>query len=315
MTATTNAISGASHSIEEVQICPLCSGRSLKRLPTPRRWIGREVFRRDEAYGLRRCKRCELAFVDPRPSASRLNAFYASEDYVCHAPTAGSAKTAEFLLECVARYGPYEGRRFLDFGCGGGFLLSAARDQRWDAVGFDVGERAIASCESQGLAVTSDIRSLARNSVDVIFLNHVFEHLAEPAAVLSECRRILGKNGKLFIVVPNLAGMRARLSFPFLSRYFNVDERYRAFPIHLFYYSPRTLGQTIEKNGFRIAGMETFGVGLDEFIDRAEVRRPAPDQNRHGNGKKTSSAFKRSVKRQLFGAGLGENLLAVASPV
>jgi SAM-dependent methyltransferase len=255
--------------------------------------------------------------VNPRPTQVLLNTFYDSESYVCHNPEAGSTKTGRFLLESVARYGPYQDNQFLDFGCGGGFLLRAAMEDKWDAIGYDVGRRALDSCNSQGLTVTDNLAEIAPAGFDVVFLNHVFEHIAQPQGVLSLCHRLLSKSGKLFVVVPNLAGLRARLSFAFLSRHFNVDERHRAFPIHLFYFTPRTLVKTLESNGFRVAAVETFGLGMDEFVNHPEGGADGamtPARAKTATAKK-SSGFRQIVKGTLFSAALGENLLAVASPI
>jgi 2-polyprenyl-3-methyl-5-hydroxy-6-metoxy-1,4-benzoquinol methylase len=299
------------HEVETLQTCPLCSGDSLQKLSIPRSWIGSQIFSRGYGvFGLQRCRKCSLTFVNPRPAPVLLNAFYESEDYVCHSPQAGSTKTAEFLLQCVDRHGPYEGRRFLDFGCGGGFLLQAAHKEGWSACGYDVGRRAQESCSAQSLKVSGDLSDFSSDSFDVVFLNHVFEHIREAHTALSQCHRLLNKNGKLFIVVPNLAGMRARLSLPILSRYFNIDERHRAFPIHLFYYTARTLVQTLEKSGFRVTATETFGLG--EFVHL---------RSSGNNGKRSATTnttvrkkrvVRQSLKKSFFRAGLGENLLAVA---
>jgi SAM-dependent methyltransferase len=311
MTTLADVLSAHSDVAETLDACPLCAGTAFEPLPTPGHWIGEGIFFRGRgAFGLQRCRTCSLAFVNPRPTQTLLNTFYDCDDYVCHSPESGNQRTAQFLLECVARYGPYSGRRFLDFGCGGGFLLRAASDDNWNAVGYDVGNRALASCQAQGLAATDNLAGLPPFSFDVVFLNHVFEHLADQQSVLAEVRRLLHKNGKLFVVVPNRSGMRAKLSFPLLSRHFNIDERHRAFPIHLFYFTPQTLSQTLEKNGLRVEAAETFGLGMDEFINRRD--------NVPGlAGVKTiptrkQSALKQILKKKFFSAHLGENLLIVA---
>jgi len=300
---------------ETLDNCPLCFGTSPRRLPTPGHWIGERIFSRgDKVFGLQRCGNCSLVFVNPRPSQVLLDSFYDSDSYVCHSPESGNSKTAQLLMDCVAHHGPYPGKRFLDFGCGGGFLLRAALDNNWDAVGYDVGHRALASCSSRGLTVTNNLAELPSHGFDAVFLNHVFEHLADPKNVLAECRRLLNKDGKIFIVVPNLAGMRARLSLPLLSQRLNVDERHRAFPIHLFYFTPRTLSLTLEKSSFRVVAIETFGLGIYEFLKR-------PDTSQNGGMKKNvttrkaASALREIAKRTFFRARLGENLLVIAQPV
>jgi 2-polyprenyl-3-methyl-5-hydroxy-6-metoxy-1,4-benzoquinol methylase len=319
-----SGLSYQSDIIETLDSCPLCSGNSFRRLPTPGHWSGREVFSPGVGtFGLQRCEDCSLAFVNPRPSPVLLDAFYSRDSYPCHRAEGGDAKIARFLMDCVERYGPYLGKQFLDFGCGGGFVLRAAGERKWTAFGFEVGKRALDSCHAQGLNATGNLAEFSSFSFDVVFLNHVFEHVAEPQGVLYECRRLLDKSGKLFVVVPNLAGMRAKLSSPVLSRHFKVDERYRAFPTHLFYYTAETLTRTLEKKGFRVVAVETFGLGMEAFFNRNGG--PGGGAQRGSNGAKSgetktanttgAGGFRQIVKNRLFGAGLGESLLAVACPI
>lgn len=310
---TTASTVAADNFAEKLPACPLCSGLSFRKLPTPGHWIGEDIFSCGAGtFGLCRCHNCSLVFVNPRPTQTLLNAFYGGENYVCHSPDAGGGSTARFLLERVARYGPSHDKQFLDFGCGGGFLLRAALDAGWNAFGHDIGKRALASCKAQGLNVTDDLGQLGSGRFDVVFLNHVFEHVAEPQDLLSSCRQLLTRDGKLFIAVPNLAGLRAQLSFRFLSRHFNIDERHRAFPIHLFYYTPRTLVKVLEKSGLRVIGVETFGLGMDEFVNQPDAgtsgSRAEVSPKRTSGGK----ALRQIIKKAFFGARLGENLLVIA---
>lgn len=301
--------------VENLEMCPLCSGNSFRHLPTPTKWIGRDIFSVGSGeFGLRRCRNCSLSFVNPRPTWALLNAFYDSNSYVCHKPESGNTTTADFLMQCVVRHGPYQGKHFLDFGCGGGFLLQAATTHGWNAVGYDVGQRALAACKAQRLNARGNFEDFRPHSFDVLFLNHVFEHIAQPQDVLNLCRRVLKKKGKLFVVVPNLAGLRARLALPALSQRFQVDERHRAFPIHLFYYTPRTLSRILEKNDFRVTAVETFGFGMDEFIHRGPANGAAKVGGATAAGVKTESGFKQVLKKRFFNAGLGENLLVGANP-
>jgi SAM-dependent methyltransferase len=206
-------------------------------------------------------------------------------------------------------------RRVLDFGCGGGLLLRSARERGLDAVGYDVGERALRTCTEQGLKVTDRLEDLQDGEFDAIVLHHVFEHLDRPGNVLKGVARLLAPRGSMFIEVPNAASLRARLSHPVLSRYFHFDERYRAFPIHLSYFSARSLKRLLERHGFRVNRVATYGLGIDELI----VSSSASDE---AYGAATLAKYRGGivrparefVKRKLYGAGLGENLLVVAAP-
>jgi SAM-dependent methyltransferase len=308
--------------------CPVCGEQRLVPLPLPGRWIGEEVFApRNLRLGLSECQACRFVFTNPRPSTTLLEAFYSGPSYACHHASSSSSteRKAEFLLSRFEKYRSSSGQRLLDYGCGGGWLLRYAIEHGWSATGYDIGGRAIASCHEQGLEVTGDLGSLAPGSFDIIMLNHVFEHLEHPADVLSELGPLLAPEGRLLIEVPNARSLRARLSEPLASRYLRFDERYRAFPIHLSYFSPSTLTRLVERNDLEVVGVETYGLGVDElFATDDDSAEPYPDPSPRierlrqsgTTGWKASAMrlFKQVVKRTLFGSGLGENLLVVAQP-
>jgi SAM-dependent methyltransferase len=69
----------------------------------------------------------------------------------------------------------------------------------------------------------------------------VLEHIAEPEKTLLDLKRFLKPNGKIIILVPNVQD--ALLKFydipKFGEFYFCIE--------HLFYYSPKTLGQLLKR--------------------------------------------------------------------
>ncbi|MDG1894377.1 MAG: class I SAM-dependent methyltransferase [Fuerstiella sp.] len=120
--------------------------------------------------------------------------------------------------------------------------------------------------DQRGLEVTDKLTELPSGAFGLITLHAVFEHLANPTEVLDEIRRFLAPDGRLYIEVPNVRALRARLAIPLLSRRFGVDERYRAYPIHLMYYSECTLRKMLEKAGWVVEKSFTLGLGMDEFF-------------------------------------------------
>lgn len=302
--------------------CPSCGGRSLRPLPTPRRWIGGEVFAEVERHlKLVRCSACELAFVNPRPSDALLSRFYSSMSYNCHAANDNQATRdkAAFVLAAVKRAAPYV-RRLLDFGAGGGWLIQRAQEQGLEAVGYDVGERSLAVCRERGLTVSSDLDALPRRSFDAVVLHHVLEHLTDAVGTLRRLRALLAPGGKIFIEVPNARSLRARIATPALSRYAGFDERYRAFPIHLSYFSPQALKVLLGRAGFRLESLTSYGLGLDELLYTEAPRDEAYDTAPVARGLRGARAamlrpIKARIKRALYTRLLGESLFAVASPV
>jgi len=305
--------------VERLAACPGCGDARLTRLATPGHWIGAAVFEPHAGrLGLCRCAGCGLVFVNPRPTAALLGRFYQGDGYVCHQADAsdGAAATARVQLDQVERLVPGRGR-FLDYGCGGGYLLRAAVERGWDALGFDIGAGALAACRRQRLPVTDDLAEVEARRFDAVYLSHVFEHVAEPAPLLERLARRLAPGGRLFVEVPNARSLRARLSAPALSRWAGFDERYRAFPIHLFYYSPATLRAALERAGLAVVGRATTGFGLDELFFHDE--QAASGDPLHGARRRRPRAFAslRRGGRRVAGAaflrlGLGENLVMAA---
>jgi hypothetical protein len=130
----------------------------------------------------------------------------------------------------------------------------------------------------------------------------------------------------VFIEVPNVGSLRARLSCPILSRRFGVDERHRAFPIHLSYFSPRTLGVLLRRAGWEVERRFTLGLGVEELFCRAEKAAPATPRPVPADAPRPTSAparrsggrlrvLKGAVKAMILGTGLGENLCVLARPV
>lgn len=97
----------------------------------------------------------------------------------------------------------------VDFGCGPGFYTVplARAVSRTIAVDVSSGmlERTASSAKKSGVTVEvvrsdgTDLK-LGNDSVDVIFLNHVFHEIADRPRVLSEFLRILKRSGRLAIV-------------------------------------------------------------------------------------------------------------------
>ena len=307
--------------------CPVCATASFKRLTVPGHWIGQEVFGPLQGkLGLCRCRSCGFIFTNPRPAPEILERFYSGTTYSCHKPNTAPAavRVANYLLSLLDRPGQPKTptRRLLDFGCGGGFLLRCARNAGWDASGFDPGEEARRACREQGLPVFDSLDALPERGFDVVLLSHVLEHVEDFDGFFAVCRRILAPQGRLFIKSPNAASLRARLATPLLSRHAGFDERYRAFPIHLSYFTPGTLRRLLERNGFRVTFSATSGMGLEEIFLRPEpepeYEKPetpsasAAPASRPARPSGAAGALKSGVKNSFHALKLGEYLLAIA---
>jgi SAM-dependent methyltransferase len=259
----------------------MCSGRSLDALPVPRRTVGGR-FADDARLGLAHCRRCRFEFVNPRPDAAALADFYAAHDYTAHEPVddAAAVRRARIQLDVIeAAVGPVRGQAILDVGCGGGQLLAAARTRGAVPCGYDVAVHAQAACRALGIEVVARIEDLGRRTFDGAVMSHVLEHVGDVGGVLRQLRE---RARWLCIEVPNVRSLRARMSNGVTRARFGADERHRAFPIHLSYFSPATLRRALDDAGYDVVAMRTAGGG------------------------------QAALKRAFHQARLGENLVAVA---
>jgi predicted SAM-dependent methyltransferase len=122
------------------------------------------------------------------------------------------------------------------------------RDRGWTVSGVEINPSAAAlGRHSKGLDIFSGTLQQAEfpdNYFDYIRSNHSLEHISCPGGTLDEVHRILKPNGKLFIGVPNIDSLSARL--------FKQYWWHLCAPVHTFGYSIKTLSRLLAKHKFRV---------------------------------------------------------------
>ena len=304
---------------ETLHTCPVCLSPRIEPVTVPRRWISDngafEHFR--GLIGITRCERCDCAFANPRPVADILRAFYNGPSYECHTvdgSAVGESK-AEFIISALLRHAGKMNGSLLDFGCGSGAFLMAAREAGLEIFGYEPGERGRECCRRLGIEVAATLDAIPRRAFDFVVLHHVLEHLQDPVGILSHLRSLLSYKGCLFVEVPNLKSLRARLATDSVRRLWaDVDERYRAFPIHLMYHSKASLMTVLKHAGYHVEMLSTIGMGLDEFLFKgsSQNRKCASAASPHASQVKLWKSIKHQLRDTFLGFGLGENLFAIA---
>jgi SAM-dependent methyltransferase len=135
----------------------------------------------------------------------------------------------------------------LDIGCGTGTFLAAMQEKGWKVHGMELDAQAAERGRQAGIDIfggTIDEVKYPSAVFDYVRSNHSFEHIHNPREVLREIHRIVKPTGRLFIGLPNVAGLMARL--------------YGAYwwclcaPVHVFGYSPVTLRRLLAEEGFEV---------------------------------------------------------------
>ena len=143
--------------------------------------------------------------------------------------------------------------KLLDLGCGNGRFLALMRDAGWDVRGVEPDPAAAKVAQEQfGIPVIvgplEDAR-LPAESFDAITLSHVVEHVYDPIALLSECRRLLKPKGRAVIVTPNIRSLGHQ---KFGSSWRGLEP-----PRHLLIFSLTTLRVCCEKAGLHVQILRT----------------------------------------------------------
>ncbi len=223
----------------ESNACNLCRHQSATH------WLTSVDHISGEGFDIVQCSRCGLRYTSPRPTADEMAAYY-SEPV---APSPPARILRRRLRERRARWcaaGLPPGRA-LEIGCGDGWMLETLRRMGWWVVGTERSPQSAVRAQSLGL----DVRvgelagcGFAPQSLDLVILWHVLEHLHDPLGALMEVRRLIHPSGRLVVAVPNAASWPARVAG---RRWFHLD-----LPRHLYHFAPQTLAAMLGRAGFRI---------------------------------------------------------------
>ncbi|MGF7038579.1 class I SAM-dependent methyltransferase [Mucilaginibacter lappiensis] len=212
----------------------------------------------DRHYGIKgeftidKCGNCGLVFLNPMPSDKHLTSlypktYYSYQDFYEKDQSVIRRIFKKYIIN-IGTLDPVFSQpgKILDIGCGSGKFLYGMKKKGWQVYGVEVNENAAeVGNEVEQLNIhPGDLLSSKFDSdfFDYIRSNHSFEHITTPEPVLDEVHRILKKDGKLLIGVPNIESFNGRL--------FKKYWWYLGAPVHPFNYSVSTLCKMVEKHGF-----------------------------------------------------------------
>ena len=224
---------------EVLTSCPNCNSKRIS-IWTKGTDILHKVTTQEFVYSI--CESCILTFQSVRPIESDISIFYTEnyDPYTLEVSSLGHTNSILTVGQLKLRFfrkinhylnkiikdtcyteidNYYTPKRssmtFLDFGCGSDSFLNKARDKGWQTIGMDFIEQPLLTVKNSGhraILYSSENAwdEIEDNSIDMIRVNHVLEHLYQPQNVLSRLFQKLKAGGVLHIAIPNPSGMSAK---------------------------------------------------------------------------------------------------------
>lgn len=242
--------------------CPVCKGKQFKSYLTCTDFTVSK-----ERFNIVECNNCSFKFTNPLPELNILGNYYKSEDYISHSDTkrgfisklyhAVRKYSTRKKLEIISQY--TKCGSILDYGCGTGFFLANCKEEGWTCFGLEPDEGARNICKQNGVAAAKNKEELktliSDNSLSVITLWHVMEHVSDLGDTIDFINAKLSQNGALIIAVPNYRSYDAQF----------YQEHWAAYdvPRHLYHFDQNTLVKLMAQYSFSL--IKTLPMRFDSY--------------------------------------------------
>jgi 2-polyprenyl-3-methyl-5-hydroxy-6-metoxy-1,4-benzoquinol methylase len=147
----------------------------------------------------------------------------------------------------------------VEVGSGLGYLLNSFQEDGWKVHGVDPWEEGCRYAHEkfgiEAQAATLDEVGFPSNSIDVVIMLHVIEHLPDPSATLKEICRILKPGGMLVLETPRYDSLMFRL--------LGSRERSVRCSGHIFFFTTQTLARITRQNQLTTERVSLVGRSLN----------------------------------------------------
>lgn len=271
--------------LEHTEYCPYCS--SLKRYIEYEDVKDWSFYCAPGNWNFWRCENCSSLYLNPRPNKASIVKAYAK--YYTHSngntesfflsfktrlknevystflnskikPNMHLAKYTPPIIKALEKavsipFGFEELKKitkgkFLDIGCGNGFMVDIASQLGWDSMGIEMDINAVKVGKKKNLNIKEgsyEILDEYKSYYDYIMCSHVLEHVYEPLELLSKIKNSLKPGGILLISLPNATSKIGSL----FGKYWRGLEA----PRHISIPSQKKLVEKLSQMGFRVENL------------------------------------------------------------
>ena len=245
--------------------CPICENNNTNRISN----IGQFGFSTNVSI----CPNDGLVYLNPRWTKEKYNLFYSNyyDSYyrTMNNQTEGYNHGEEIYLRLNSN-NINKPSSILDIGAGMGWVLDYL-NKNYDSC------KSIAAVETSTICnkhlkdnigcnnVSSSFDKMttdfSKSKYDLIVIRHVFEHTLDPINFLDNVKKLLSKNGKIYIAVPNMMNISGPLHLFW----------FRA--VHTFYFSKNTLLAIMSIAGFKHLSIvedndELWGIFINDNFEK-----------------------------------------------
>ncbi|HET6546709.1 MAG TPA: class I SAM-dependent methyltransferase [Rhodanobacteraceae bacterium] len=210
-----------------------------------------------ERFGLVHCRRCDVVYLDPPPTAEDLHTLYQESVQFSDAHYTEPARVADMLRYYAASVRDRgllpdsPGSRVLEVGAGLAWVSRVCKsiDPSVVTVAQDVSAECADNCEWVDRYHVGPLATLdAAAPFQLASMSHVIEHLVDPAAMLGAIAARLAPGGKLFVTAPyRPSGWTARDGIAAWREY-----TYLHVPAHVTYLSLKWFKRHARQHGLRV---------------------------------------------------------------
>ena len=234
--------------------CPWCNSENNHQFLKLK-----DYFLTQEEFEILECEDCKLLFTSPCPAPDKIGNYYKSEDYLSHneekkglfARIYNKVKKINIKNKFkIATSSQQSAVSILDIGCGVGDFLLYAKEKGCNVTGIEPSEDARKIAEKKldcKISSPEELQNIPDNSFDIITMWHVLEHVADLKTEIHHLQRILKKDGRLVLALPNYKSYDAEY----------YKDKWAAYdvPRHLSHFS-----QTSIKNIFKETNLQLIDI-------------------------------------------------------